>query len=72
MKLRKLALACALAIALPIATRAAETDVDNTGIKIGEKAPLFALKDQSGKERKLDEFLKNGKVAIVFYRSASW
>lgn len=45
---------------------------DNTGLKVGEKAPAFTLKDQSGKERSLDEFLKTGKVAIVFYRSAAW
>ena len=35
-------------------------------------SPRFALKDQTGKERKLDEFLKQGKVALVFYRSADW
>jgi hypothetical protein len=43
-----------------------------TGPKVGSKAPAFVLKDQSGKERALDEFLKRGKVALVFYRSASW
>ena len=43
-----------------------------TGLKVGEKAPKFTLKDQEGKERSLDEFLKKGKVALVFYRSADW
>lgn len=43
-----------------------------TGIKIGEKSPEFTLKDQSGKERSLNEFLKKGKVALVFHRSAEW
>jgi hypothetical protein len=43
-----------------------------TGLKLGAKAPAFTLKDQSGKERSLDEFLKKGKVALVFYRSADW
>lgn len=43
-----------------------------TGIKIGEKAPDFTLKDQDNKERSLNEFLKKGKTAVVFYRSASW
>ena len=43
-----------------------------TGLKVGEKAPKFALEDQEGKQRSLDEFLKNGKVALVFYRSADW
>jgi cytochrome oxidase Cu insertion factor (SCO1/SenC/PrrC family) len=43
-----------------------------TGLKLGTKAPAFALKDQDGKERSLDELLKKGKVALVFYRSANW
>jgi cytochrome oxidase Cu insertion factor (SCO1/SenC/PrrC family) len=43
-----------------------------TGLKVGAKAPKFTLKDQGGKERSLDEFLKKGKVALVFYRSADW
>jgi cytochrome oxidase Cu insertion factor (SCO1/SenC/PrrC family) len=45
---------------------------NQTGLKVGEKAPTFALKDQEGKERSLDELLKKGKVALVFYRSADW
>ena len=73
MRLWKLSLACALAMVSQGASQAADKDPDErTGIKIGEKAPSFALEDQAGKERKLEEFLKNGKVAIVFYRSASW
>ncbi len=45
---------------------------EQTGLKVGEKAPAFTLKDPDGKERRLDEFLKKGKVALVFYRSADW
>ena len=45
---------------------------EQTGLKVGEKAPKFTLKDQEGKERSLDELLKKGKVALVFYRSADW
>jgi cytochrome oxidase Cu insertion factor (SCO1/SenC/PrrC family) len=45
---------------------------EQTGLKVGEKAPRFTLKDQEGKERSLDEFLGKGKVALVFYRSADW
>jgi cytochrome oxidase Cu insertion factor (SCO1/SenC/PrrC family) len=45
---------------------------EKTGLKVGAKAPSFTLKDQNGKERSLDQFLKNGKVALVFYRSAGW
>jgi cytochrome oxidase Cu insertion factor (SCO1/SenC/PrrC family) len=45
---------------------------EQTGVKVGEKAPPFKLKDQKGEERSLEEFLKRGKVALVFYRSADW
>jgi cytochrome oxidase Cu insertion factor (SCO1/SenC/PrrC family) len=45
---------------------------EKTGLKVGTKAPAFTLKDQAGKERTLAELLKQGKVALVFYRSASW
>ncbi len=53
---------------LPAAAWAAEPP----GVKVGEKAPAFRLADQSGKERTLDDLLKNGNVALVFYRSANW
>jgi peroxiredoxin len=43
-----------------------------TGLKVGAKAPAFTLKDQAGKERTLNEFRKQGNVALVFYRSARW
>ena len=45
---------------------------EQTGIKIGEKAPAFALKDQTGKEVTLEALLKEGPVALVFTRSADW
>ena len=45
---------------------------EQTGLKVGEKAPKFTLKDQEDKERSLDDLLKKGKVALVFYRSADW
>jgi cytochrome oxidase Cu insertion factor (SCO1/SenC/PrrC family) len=45
---------------------------EQTGLKVGVKAPAFTLKDQEGKERSLDELLKKRKVALVFYRSADW
>ncbi len=45
---------------------------EKTGVAIGEKAPAFTLKDQAGKERQLDEWLKRGKIAVIFHRSASW
>jgi cytochrome oxidase Cu insertion factor (SCO1/SenC/PrrC family) len=45
---------------------------EQTGLTVGTKAPKFTLKDQQGKDRSLDEYLKKGKVALVFYRSADW
>jgi cytochrome oxidase Cu insertion factor (SCO1/SenC/PrrC family) len=46
------------------------TKADAPGV--GARAPAFTLKDQKGEARTLDEFLKKGKVALVFYRSARW
>jgi cytochrome oxidase Cu insertion factor (SCO1/SenC/PrrC family) len=45
---------------------------EQTGLKVGEKALAFTLKDQDGRQRTLDELLKKGKVALVFFRSADW
>jgi cytochrome oxidase Cu insertion factor (SCO1/SenC/PrrC family) len=59
---------CLIAVA-GVATQPPET---KAGLKAGTKAPAFRLKDQAGKERSLEEFLKKGTVALVFYRSASW
>ena len=73
---RLLAFAAAVALLLATAARPQEkgkpAPEEQTGLKVGEKAPRFTLKDQEGKERSLDEFLKKGKVALVFYRSADW
>ncbi len=44
----------------------------DVGLAIGQKAPSFMLKDQNGKDISLDEMLKKGPVALVFYRSAEW
>lgn len=45
---------------------------EKTGAKVGERAPEFKLKDQNNKEQSLAALLKEGPVALVFYRSASW
>jgi cytochrome oxidase Cu insertion factor (SCO1/SenC/PrrC family) len=45
---------------------------EQPGLQVGEKAPKFTLKNQEGQERSLDDLLKKGKVALVFYRSADW
>jgi cytochrome oxidase Cu insertion factor (SCO1/SenC/PrrC family) len=62
--------ALALLAAPPL--QAADPAPQKTGPAVGTKAPAFTLKDQSGQERSLDEFVKKGKVALVFYRSADW
>jgi len=47
--------------------------LEKTGLRIGEKAPAFKLRDQHGKLRTFDDLSKNADfVAIVFYRSANW
>jgi len=68
----RLVVCAAATLPLSAATAADKEPAAEPGLKVGEKAPSFTLKDQSGKERTLEEFLKNGKVAIVFYRSAAW
>ena len=40
------------------------------GIKVGEKAPDFILKNAFGKEVNLKDELKKGPVVLVFYRGA--
>ena len=57
----------------PKATDAQEPEAsDGPGIKVGEKAPAFKLKDQNGNEQSLEDLVKQGSVALVFYRSADW
>ena len=43
-----------------------------TGIDVGEKAPDFKLQDHTGQVLALSELHKDGAVALVFFRSASW
>lgn len=38
------------------------------GLFINSKAPDFKAKDQNGKEVRLKDLLKNGKVVLIFYR----
>jgi len=42
------------------------------GVRVGEKAPAFQLKDQNGQTVSLEKLLEQGPVALVFYRSADW
>jgi peroxiredoxin len=42
------------------------------GLKVGERAPAFDLKDYEGTSFKSEAVLKKGPLVIVFYRSADW
>jgi cytochrome oxidase Cu insertion factor (SCO1/SenC/PrrC family) len=57
---------------LAATTKADQAPEEHTGLKLGARAPAFTLNDQDGKQRSMDEFLKKGKVALVFFRSAGW
>lgn len=43
-----------------------------TGVKVGEKAPDFALMGIDGKEYKLSTMIKDAPVAVMFFRSSNW
>ena len=53
---------------------AAKKDSGSAGssIKVGEKFPPLSLKNQAGKAFDLEKTLKDGPVALVIFRSASW
>jgi len=42
------------------------------GLKVGDKATAFTLKNSAGADIALGDMLKRGPVALVFYRSADW
>lgn len=45
---------------------------DLSGLKVGEDAPAFVLKNQDGELVQFEELLKKSPVAVVFFRSADW
>src|SRR5438045_1467607 len=49
-----------------------ETVMQPKEIDVGERAPLFALKDQNGREFSLAAMTKKSPVAVVFIRSIGW
>lgn len=51
---------------------AQEAAPEKSGLPVGQKAPAFTLKDQNDTEVSLESLLKQGPVALVFYRSADW
>lgn len=73
MRGRRFSIAAGLILGLAASAWAADkAPEEKTGLKVGEKAPEFKLKDQNGNEHTLGEFLKKGNVALIFYRSANW
>jgi len=71
---RFISLLCLLAVGSLSINRVNAEDATpaEIGLAIGQQAPAFTLTDQNGKQVSLDSLLKNGPVAIVFYRSADW
>ena len=51
---------------------AAQNDGLKTGPKIGEKVPAFALPDQNGEQRSLQELTGPNGLLLIFSRSADW
>jgi len=47
-------------------------DAAMPGLKVGDKAAAFTLKNAAGADVALGDLLKKGPVALVFYRSADW
>lgn len=42
------------------------------GLRVGQRAPSFTLKDQNGGDVSLQSLVQKGVVVLVFYRSADW
>ena len=67
-------LIAALVCCLGVSGSGAEvgSPVNEIGLSIGERAPDFTLKDQSGQSKTLVDLRKKGITALLFYRSADW
>jgi hypothetical protein len=50
----------------------AQNDGYRTGPAIGEKVPEFALADQQGQTRTLNDLMRPNGLLLVFSRSADW
>jgi peroxiredoxin len=60
-----------LAAPAPAALASAAT-AEMPGLKVGDTAPNFTLRDSAGAEYRLQDLVRKGKVALVFVRSANW
>ncbi len=73
---KRTGLALLLTLSLSVAACAEEGALapdEMTGIKIGEKAPDFTLKDQNGVDQTLSALLAGDDTVVLnFFRSARW
>jgi hypothetical protein len=58
--------------ASPQASAREMVDVSRLGPQVGERAPDFSLKDQSGRVQTLQSIMGPRGAILVFYRSADW
>jgi len=68
--LRKIVAAVSLCTIIGVGASANTTQ--DVGLRVGDKAPSFSLKDQNGNDVSLDSLIKKGPVALLFFRSADW
>ena len=57
-----------LALALTVASAGAAQSPPHSNLKVGDKAPDFALPNGDGKLVTLSEFTVRGTVVVIFYR----
>lgn len=55
-------------VALLVSVYSVAQSADPSGLKVGDKAPLFIGKDNNGSLFSLEEALKKGDVVLMFYR----
>ncbi|HSU54203.1 MAG TPA: peroxiredoxin family protein [Candidatus Dormibacteraeota bacterium] len=70
--LRKIGEPISIALLLANLQIVAQAAPQSGQIGVGERAPLFRLKDQNEREVSLETMLKKGPVAVVFVRSIEW
>jgi peroxiredoxin len=57
-----------ISILLLFIASSAIAQTEPTGLKVGDKAPMFIGTDQNGQQFSLQEALKKGNVVLMFYR----
>jgi hypothetical protein len=57
---------------LPLTAAVSGQEAGTVGLAVGSQAPEVKATDHTGQLRVLSELLREGPVALVFYRSADW